>query len=268
LDPASGNFELVPCKTLSAQEAAEHLFHQYISRYGMPRKVISDRGLSFLSKLFTTLCKLGVNSSVAKTSSYRPSANSSAEVVNQTVIQFFRAYLKPQEDWIASLSTICMANRYLIKTSTHISPFQAMYGVPMKLDLDWQLLNDPEKLQSNHAVVHFYPQLTMLRKILQENLQGERDARDKRCNVNAKPHSFKVGDRVYLKVEFVTVGDKKHSRQFIGPYVILQLKGANLCRLQHLVTRKLLSHFTNVDKIRPLEDNTPFYANGCSHLIH
>jgi hypothetical protein len=131
-----------------------------------------------------------------------------------------------------------------------------MYVVPMKLNLDWQLLDDPEKLQSTHAVVHFYPQLTMLRKILQENLQSERDARDKRCNVHAKPHSFKVGDKVYLKVEYVSIGDKKHSRQFLGPYVILQLKGANLCRLQHLITGKLLSHFTNVDKIRPVKDNT------------
>jgi len=130
VDPASGNFELVPCKTLSAQEAAEHLFHQYIARYGMPRRVISDRGLAFMSKLFTTLSKLGVNCSVAKTSSYRPNSNSSAELVNQAVIQFFRAYLKPQEDWIASLSTICMANRYLVKTGTHISPFRQCMEYP------------------------------------------------------------------------------------------------------------------------------------------
>lgn len=54
----------------------------------------------------------------------------------------------------------------------------------MKLELDWQLLNEPEILTPRHAVVHFYPQLTMLRKILQENLPGERDSRDKRCIVD------------------------------------------------------------------------------------
>lgn len=109
-------------------EAAENLFHQYIAKFGMPRKIVSDRNQAFLGVMFSSLAKFEIHSSVARTSSYRACANSSAEIVNKFVINYFRAYLKPQEDWTASLSTICMANRYLASQkliSIHFKPCMA-----------------------------------------------------------------------------------------------------------------------------------------------
>ena len=46
--------ELYPCKTTEAEEAAHHVV-DFLSRYGIPDQILSDRGTQFVNAIFTTL---------------------------------------------------------------------------------------------------------------------------------------------------------------------------------------------------------------------
>jgi hypothetical protein len=65
-------------------------------------------------------------------------------------------------------------------------------------------------------------------------------------NVNAKPHDFQVGDRVFVSAEMDSsrITNRKHSPAFIGPFVLVQLKN-NLAKLVHFYTGKPLKNFIN-----------------------
>ena len=228
-DPASGNVQLSPCKTQSAEETARLFFRDYISLYGLPRKTVADRGQSFLSVLFTTLAKIGIGCRVSRTSGFMPNTNSAAELVNRKIIKHIRAFCKPNENWVDMLPAICLSNRYLINTSTGVSPFYALHGEQMTLDIDWTLLDKLENLDHRHAAIHFAPHITAMRDIIQQNLQDVRDTTELKHNVDASPHNFKVGDKVYMKQENCPkIGDLKHSKAWVGPYVVIEVNNINI----------------------------------------
>jgi hypothetical protein len=70
-------------------------------------------------------------------------------------------------------------------------------------------------------------------------MQNVKDARanTKRIkNVNAKPHDFQVGDRVFISSELDSsrLFNKKHSPVWIDPYVIVSVRNS-LVKLVHFI---------------------------------
>jgi hypothetical protein len=260
-DPATGNVELAASKGTGAQESAELLFNSWICRYGLMKRLYSDRHASFLSQLMTSLVKLGVGGKSVFTSGHRAQCNASAELICKQIIQYVRSYAQPNDNWCRMLPAISCANKYLVNTTLGVSPFFAMHGVNMRLNLDMQLLANPENLDARHAVIHFSSELDTIRKIIAQNRTDVREATEQRCNKDAIPHTFTEGMRVFLKAfQTPKQGNLKHSRQFIGPYLILDVKGP-LCRLMHIYTAKILPHYTNVDQLRPLKDSRDILYN-------
>jgi len=50
--------EALPTKSTTAEEVAQVLYKEVISRYGVMRELLSDRGSSFRNRLIAQLCKL------------------------------------------------------------------------------------------------------------------------------------------------------------------------------------------------------------------
>jgi hypothetical protein len=74
-------------------------------------------------------------------------------------------------------------------------------------------------------------------------------------NVGAKPQTFQECDRVFVssQLDQNRAANQTQSKQFSGPYILVQLKDF-LARLQHVYTGRLLPSFINVDKLRHLKD--------------
>ena len=73
----------IPCKkTIDADGTAVLYRDNVFRRFGLPRKIISDRGPQFSSRLFQTLCKtLGIES--AMSTAYHPQTDGGTERLNQ-----------------------------------------------------------------------------------------------------------------------------------------------------------------------------------------
>jgi hypothetical protein len=68
--------------------------------------------------------------------------------------------------------------------------------------------------------------LEIVRDIMHQNIRDARANTERIKNVNAKPHDFQVGDRVFVSAEmnFSRLTSRKHSPAYIGPFFVVELK--------------------------------------------
>ncbi|GFS87133.1 retrovirus-related Pol polyprotein from transposon 297 [Trichonephila clavipes] len=109
--------EVIPLNKSPAKVIADSLFDNYISRYGIPIKMISDNGPQFISDTFEHLInRLGIRH--VKTAVYRPQANR-IERVNRDFVQMIVNYVNdPHETWDQLLREFAYAIRMVVNETT------------------------------------------------------------------------------------------------------------------------------------------------------
>ena len=98
---------LLPCnKTITAEETAKLLLDNLYKRFGLPDKIISDRGPQFASKSFVELLKLlGIKSALS--TAFHPQTDGTTERVNQEIEAYLSIYCTSHpEEWLDALSTL------------------------------------------------------------------------------------------------------------------------------------------------------------------
>ena len=70
--------------TISEKETAELFFHHIISKFGIPRQVVSDRDTRWRGNFWKEICDwMGITRSL--TTAYHPQADGQTEILNQTL---------------------------------------------------------------------------------------------------------------------------------------------------------------------------------------
>ena len=98
---------LIPCsKTITAEGTAQLLLENLYKRFGLPDKIVSDRGPQFASKAFVELLKLlGIKSSLS--TAYHPQMDGTTERVNQEIEAYLAIYCASHpEEWLTALHTL------------------------------------------------------------------------------------------------------------------------------------------------------------------
>ncbi|GFY01634.1 retrovirus-related Pol polyprotein from transposon 17.6 [Trichonephila clavipes] len=119
--------EIIPLKKASARIIADNFFDNYISRFGVPIKLISDNGPQFISDTFENLSeRLGIRH--VKTVVYRPQANRT-ERVNRDLVQMIANYVNEQHDtWDQFLREFTYAIRTAVSETTGKTPAESFLG--------------------------------------------------------------------------------------------------------------------------------------------
>ena len=126
----------------SAQQWAEAFFDKYYPRYGVPQRMISDRGKVFLSEFWTSLFqRLRIQLSV--TTAYHPQADGQSERTNQTAEIALRHLCCPRkDDWVFHLGEVEYWMNDLPNRSLGKTPFQYLYRLDPRTPLDWAALSN------------------------------------------------------------------------------------------------------------------------------
>ena len=98
---------LLPCnKTITVEETAKLLLDNLYKRFGLPNKIISDRGPQFASKSFVELLKLlGIKSALS--TAFHPQTEGTTERVYQEIEAYLSIYCTSHpEEWRDALSTL------------------------------------------------------------------------------------------------------------------------------------------------------------------
>ena len=105
------------------------LFRNHVwKQFGIPRKVISDRGPQFAAQFMKDLHQLvGTKTNISM--AYHPQTDGQTERMNQEIKQYLRIFINTQQtDWVDWLSLATFSYNDKEQTSTGHSPFFLNHG--------------------------------------------------------------------------------------------------------------------------------------------
>jgi transposase InsO family protein len=140
IDRSTRWLEAVPLKTMDAASCADALVAAWISRFGVPTTITSDRGAQFSSELWAVLCRrLGIQHTT--TTAYHPQSNGMVERAHRQLKDSLRARLAGDK-WPEHLPWVLLGLRAAPKDSSNVSSAELVYGAA--LTLPGQLLHPTE----------------------------------------------------------------------------------------------------------------------------
>ena len=192
-----------------------------ISRFSVPKTLLTDQGTQFESSLCQYICKK-LQIKKLRCTPYHPQTDGVTERFNATLCDGLRQYVNDnQDDWDRWLNIVVSAYRTSVHAATGFSPFRLVYGwsarTPVVSEFD-----DIDSLKC----VSYSQYATELgdRLTLDRNLALSRIRKAQERTIVESESEFQIGDRVMLRVHAVPRGkSKKLSARYDGPYVITEV---------------------------------------------
>ena len=128
-----------PTKNKSSVTVAKKLYNDFVLRFGIPARLLSDQGGEFENRIIKELNKhLGICKS--RTTPYHPQTNGSCERMNQTLLKMLKTLSeKEKSKWPESINKLIHAYNCSSHSSTGYSPFFLMFGRQPRLPIDLML---------------------------------------------------------------------------------------------------------------------------------
>ena len=217
--------KFMTCVAIPDAEAgtvAKYFFEQIITRFNIPKVLVTDNGTNFTSKLFSETCKmLGVKK--VHISPYHPQANGSLERSHRPLVEYLRCFVKQDgPNWDQWLAAAMHVHNNTIHTSTQQTTFKTLYGFEFEM---------PTNLRQNCAPLYNTDDTNKLLKyqvqrgfqLARENLEKAKKVSKKGYDAKVNPQSFEADSLVLLFKNLAT--KNKFSPIWLGPYKVVRAKG-------------------------------------------
>ena len=255
VDRFSHYVECFPIPDMTSFTILNTLLEKFIPAHGMPRKITTDRQSSLVSAEFIDFCtRLHIKH--RPTTAYNPRSNGLAEAHVKKVKQIINtlAHDKPDIPWYSYLHFALIAIRNTVNMSTGRTPFEVLYGRPMRTPLISQLEYSKYKLD-DEANIDF--RLALFQNIWTEvgkHLQGYQEKYQKKQNENTRHYNFRQGQHVLLKTaQFNPDFSKIYQTKFQGLYKIIGLRTATATIQQ--VKDPTIIKTVHINRLRPMSIN-------------
>jgi hypothetical protein len=234
----------IPIKTTySGLQLAELYMSRIVCLYGVPNKIVPDRGTQFTSRFWERLHET-LDTQLCFSSTYHPQTDGQIESVNQILEDMLRACALQNgrsRDKSLSYDEFSYNNSY--QESLKMAPCEMLYGHRCQTSLFWNETGE-RKVFRPDILQEAKKQDRMVRKNLRVMQSRQKSYTDHR----RRELSFEVRDFVYLKVSpmrglrHLKVRGKLAPR-FIGPFKILEKRGELAYQLE------LPPQFSNVHDV-------------------
>ena len=245
---------LIPCnKTLTSEDTARLLLENLYKRFGLPDKIISDRGPQFASKAFLALLKLlGIKSALS--TAYHPQTDGTTERVNQEIEAYLSIYCASHpEDWPQALHTMEFTHNNRQHADRLQTPFELMFGEsPVAIPLAFENTKYPS----------IEEKMTALLRNRKEALAAHELARHRIADRRRSTFTpFKKDDRVWLDSRNLkTIYHKKMRPRREGPFTITEVLGPVTYRLKLPATWRIHDVF-HAALLKPYKENEVYGQN-------
>ncbi|KAK1602151.1 hypothetical protein QYE76_017194 [Lolium multiflorum] len=209
-------------KSDDASHIANLFFREIVRLHGVPKTIVSDRDVKFMSYFWKTLWrKLGTKLLFSTTC--HPQTDGQTEVVNRTLSQLLRSMIKKNlKEWEECLPHVEFAYNRAVHSTTELCPFEVVYGFKPITPLDLLPLPIHERVNMEASKrADFVKKIHVKTKELIEK-KGKSNAARK--NKKRKEMLFKPGDLVWVhfrKDRFPTLRKSKLKPRGAGPYKVL-----------------------------------------------
>ena len=218
--------EVFPTPDQTALTIAKLLVTEIISRHGVPRELLSDRGAAFLSKLLQEVYRLmGIHK--VSTTAYHPQTDGLVERFHRTLLAMISKTAQPGGcDWDDRLPYVLFAYRCSEQGSTLESPFFMLYGRDPVLPTEEVLSNTPDRcyIEYDDYRSQLVQNLSAAWDQARKNVAKAQQQQKKQHDKKARMPTFSVGDRVFVFMPAAKSGKAhKLARPYHGPFRILKL---------------------------------------------
>uniref|UniRef100_A0A2N9HIT5 Reverse transcriptase n=1 Tax=Fagus sylvatica TaxID=28930 RepID=A0A2N9HIT5_FAGSY len=137
VDRFSKMAHFIPCsKTSDASKIAKLYFDEIVKLYGLPKTIVFDRDVRFMSYFWKTLWHL-VGTKLKFSTAFHPQTDGQTEVVNRSLGNLLRCLVgEANRNWDLILPTAQLAYNSSANRTIGISPFEVVHGYPPRKPLD------------------------------------------------------------------------------------------------------------------------------------
>jgi Integrase core domain/Integrase zinc binding domain len=218
--------EVVPLSSTATPACVHALLQAWVSCFGVPAVLTSDRGPQFTSALWAGMCEaLGITH--RQTTAYHPEANGMVERLHRRLKDALRAR-EASARWAEHLPWILLGLRAASTDQAKRSPAEAVYGSSLMLPGQYLASEDPSPgfyRRLARSVAAFEP-APVLHNTPEDNLQPDE-----------LPEALMAAPMVFVRRD----GPKRPlAALYDGPYVVLQ-RARNVFKLQVGTRQELVS---------------------------
>uniref|UniRef100_A0A671VWW5 Gypsy retrotransposon integrase-like protein 1 n=1 Tax=Sparus aurata TaxID=8175 RepID=A0A671VWW5_SPAAU len=213
--------EAVPLRSLKVRGIVKALV-KFFSTFGLPRRIQSDQGSNFMSKIFAqVMAELNVKHSTS--SAYHPESQGALERFHQTLKTLLRKFCtESNREWDEGLPLLLFAVRETMQESLGFSPSDLVFGHTVRSPL--RLLREKwlsEKSGSRENVLDyvssFRERLHHAWGLSRASLSAAQSKMKVRYDKKSVARAFQSGDRVLVLLP--VVGSALQAK-FSGPYLV------------------------------------------------
>ena len=209
---------------ITAEGIGELLFNTVVRDHGLPRRILHDNDVRYVSRLWAALWKK-CGTHLTFTPSYHPIANSANERSHQVIEDALRTFVANIEEWDEHIPATEFAMNNQVNADTMFTPFQIDCG---------QHPLDPVGVMTNET--DDIGVLKNWKKSVRVHMQLYLEAQQKRLdriNKNRIYPKFEVGQQVLMSTQFLRFADpalkNKHLKpRWIGPLTVKSISRNNL----------------------------------------
>ena len=131
--------KVVATRNESARTTARALYDNFLTVYGIPKRILSDQGRSFESKVIKELCAItGIQKS--RTTAYHAMCNGACERFNQSILKMIGTLANDQKSkWKSYLPSLVHSYNCTPHETTDFSPYELMFGRKPMLPVDAEI---------------------------------------------------------------------------------------------------------------------------------
>ena len=209
-----------------AATVAKVLVRDWFFKFGIPRRIHSDRGRNFESDIVKELCKM-YNIQKSRTTPYHAIGNRQCERYNRTLHDRLRT-LPPEKkkrwpEYLAEMTYIYNATPH---ASTGLTPHYLMFGRHPRLPIDL-LLDTTDSWVGQHQ-----EHMRDIMKLASENTTRNAQIRRDRYDLTAKVNSIPVGTQVLLRNRSLVGRNKIQDHWSSIPYKVVETRDNNVYVIQ------------------------------------
>lgn len=212
-----------PIANQEAETVAKVFVNEFICKFGLPKKILTDQGTNFTSNLFSSISKLFKLKHI-QTTAYRPESNGALERTHHTLIQYLRHYINDkQTDWDEWIPMAIFAYNTTVHSTTKFTPYELVFGIQPRIPS--AITQSPEFYYTyDNYVENLKMKLNRSYDLAKQNIKQSKEINKQYYDKNTSHKTYKIGDLVYLLNESSTPATSKKLRPiYQGPYEIISI---------------------------------------------